>query len=96
MAPMILPFAISGMPPREAITSSSVATYIRPAFWMASSKALVGRRYLAAVRALCWEIESEASCAVHALERDQVTVGIDHRDVERPVPLLGLGLDGGD
>ncbi len=29
-------------------------------------------------------------CAVHALERDQVTVGIDHRGVERPVPLLGL------
>src|ERR1700694_3350525 len=63
MAPMILPPSTRGMPPREAMMSSSVSAYFRSNFCTASSNALVGRRYLAATRALCSEIAIEASWA---------------------------------
>src|ERR1700676_175923 len=61
MAPMILPPSSKGMPPREAMISSSVSAYLRSDFCMASSNALVGRRYLTAARALCSEIAIDAS-----------------------------------
>src|SRR5882757_2212895 len=63
MAPMILPPSISGMPPRDAMASSRLKMYLKSNFCTASSNALVGRRNLAAVRALCSAMGIEASCA---------------------------------
>src|SRR5262249_17369815 len=59
----ILPSSINGMPPRDAMTSSRLKMYLKSNFCTTSSKALVGRRYLAAARALCSAIAIEASCA---------------------------------
>src|SRR5215510_4755668 len=60
IAPMILPFTVIGTPPSEAIgaTGKVVKAVLPAANW--SANILVGRRYMAAVRALPWEISADA------------------------------------
>src|SRR5271163_1230497 len=78
------------MPPRDAITPSRLRTYLLSDFWMASSKTFVGRRKLAAARALGWATTTEAICApsMRASERDRRAIGrgeghLVGNDVER-------------
>src|SRR5262245_1337439 len=60
IAPMILPLTVIGTPPSEAIGGAGkvVKAVLPAAYW--SAKILVGRRYMAAVRALPWEISADA------------------------------------
>src|SRR5262245_43097074 len=60
IAPMILPFTVMGTPPSEAIGGAGkvVKAVFPAANW--SANILVGRRYMAAVRALPWEISADA------------------------------------
>ena len=62
MAPISLPSATSGMPPREPMTPS-IESWLGVPPLMPFSNSLVSRRNVAAARALCSETATEASWA---------------------------------
>ena len=91
IAPMILPSSMRGIPPRDATTSSRLKMYLKSYFCTASSKALVGRRYLAAARALCSAMGIEPSCAPSIRRKaTRLAPEFDDGDVHRPALLGGL------
>ena len=83
------------MPPREAMTSSSVARYWK----LPLNAALKGLGLAAELGGGAGFVLSNRNRSelgpIHALERHKIGSGVDHGADQLPVPLLGLGYGGG-
>ena len=94
MPPTTLPPTMIGNPPGEANTPGNDS--VAGALLIASMKARVGRRYIAAAFALPTVIPDAAGLrVVHALEIDEEAVLIHDRDRDIPLVLGAFGEHGG-